>query len=335
MQNKIFTIMVLGISTSLALFIGGTVPLLGTSIAAILIGAIIRHTPIYKILDSTIVGFVSSYLLKAGIVLLGFTLSLRILNEVGIGILAILASVIVVSILSSYLFNKGLKVNNEMGLLIGIGTSICGGSAIVASAPIIEAEDEDIAVSITTMFIYSMLALLILPALGKISAFTDQMYGIFSGAAVNDTASVVATAFDWSHEAGGIATVVKLVRTLFIVPVTICVIYYKYYKQRRESLNKAEKMSISWDKLKSIVPIFVVFFVMAVIFASIVPIPESITRLISTSSKLLMTVALVTIGFGVHIQQIKKAGIKPVLLGAGTWASVLAISLVLIKVLYG
>ncbi|HHT51026.1 MAG TPA: putative sulfate exporter family transporter [Eubacteriaceae bacterium] len=336
MKNKLFSLIILGISTWLALFIGGAVPLLGTSISAILIGAIIRHTPIYEILDSTITRFVSSYLLKAGIVLLGFTLSLRILNEVGISVLIILVAGILVSILASFIVNKGLKTNKILSMLIGIGTSICGGSAIVATAPVLEAEDEDIAVSITTMFIYSMLALLILPIIGRMLGFTDQMYGIFSGAAVNDTASVVATAFDWSDEAGSIATVVKLVRTLFIVPVTLGVLYYKYSKQRKESLNDgSEKMSISWNQIKSIVPMFVVFFVMAVIFASIVPLSDALIKTISQSSKILMTIALITIGFGVHIQQIKKAGIKPVILGASSWTAVLTISVVLVKILYG
>lgn len=260
MKNKLFTLIILGVSTWLALFIGGSVPLLGTSIVAILIGAIIRHTPIYEMLDSSITRFVSSYLLKAGIVLLGFTLSLRILNDVGISVLAILISVIIVSISISILVNKGLKANSKLSLLIGIGTSICGGSAIVATAPIIEAEDEDIAVSVTTMFIYSMLALLILPTIGKLFGFTDQMYGVLSGAAVNDTASVVATSFGWSDEAGSIATVVKLVRTLFLVPVTIGIIYYKYYQQRKKSLNNhTEKVAINWSQIKSIIPMFVVF----------------------------------------------------------------------------
>lgn len=335
MKNKILTIIILAVATWLALFIGGQVPLLGTSISAILIGAFIRHTPLFDLLDKIVTKFVSSYLLKTGIVLLGFTLSLRILNEVGMSVLVIIAAVITVSILISYLVNKGLKIEGELALLIGIGTSICGGSAIVAAAPIIDVEDEDIAVSVTTMFIYSMVALLVLPTIGLMFNFTDQLYGILAGVAVNDTASVVATAFNWSDAAGSIATVVKLVRTLFIVPVTIGLIYYKYLQNTKiASTNGTSKMKIDWQQIKSTIPMFVVFFVAAVIVASVVSLPAALTSSISQISKLFMTIALISIGLGVHIKQIKKAGIKPVLLGAACWLAVVSVSVLLIGLLY-
>lgn len=333
MNKKLFTIIVLGVSTWLALFIGESIPLLGTSVAAILIGAIIRHTPLYKMLNSAIIRFISSYFLKTGIVLLGFNLSLRVINEVGIVVLVIIIAVISVSILTSILVNKGLKVNSKLSLLIGIGTSICGGAAISATAPIMEVEDEDFAVSVTTMFIYSMLALLFLPLLGKVFGFTDQLYGILSGVAVNDTASSIAAAFSWSDEAGSIATVVKLVRTLFIVPVSIGLIGYKLNNQRKNS-NNNEKVAISWSEIKRIIPKFVIYFVLAVIFSSVVQLPVALTSLISKASKTFMTIALFTIGLGVHIKQIKKAGIKPIILGGACWLAVLTVSIILIKIFY-
>jgi len=335
MKNKLFTTIILGVSTWLALFIGESIPLLGTSVAAILIGAIIRHTPIYKILDSAIIRFVSSYFLKTGIVLLGFNLTLRIIKEVGVLVIVIIIALICVSILTSFLVNKGLKVNSKLSILIGIGTSICGGAAIAATAPIMEAEDEDVAVSVTTMFIYSMLALLFLPLLGKMFGFTDQLYGILSGVAVNDTASSIATAFSWSDEAGSIATVVKLVRTLFIVPVSIGLICYKYDKQRKSSLsNSNEKVSINWGEITRIIPKFVIYFILAVVFASVVKLPVEVTSLISKFSKIFMTMALFTIGLGVHVKQIKKAGVKPIILGGASWIAVLTLSVILIMFLY-
>lgn len=335
MKNKLFTVMVIGIATWSALFIGGQLPLLGTSISAILIGALIRHTPLYASLDKTITKFISAYLLKMGIVLLGFTLSLRLMQEVGPQILVIIAAVIAVSLLTSFLASKVLRVKHPLSILIGIGTSICGGSAIVATAPIIEAEDEDIAISVTTMFIFSMLALLILPVVGTLLGFDDQLYGILAGVAVNDVASVVATAFDWSDAAGSIATVVKLVRTLMIVPVTIGAIYYKYSQQTRHAkANGTGKVAISWQRIKNIIPMFVVFFLTAVIFASVVPLSPALTTVISRTSKLLMTTALVSIGLGVHIKQIRKAGIKPVILGGVTWLAVVTVSVILISFFY-
>lgn len=327
------TIIMLIIANWAALTIGGSIPLLGTSIAAILLGAIIRHTPLYSYFDSKIIKFVSKYFLKTGIVLLGFTLSLRILGQVGWEVLIILVSVVVISLLTSLILSKLLKVDFSLGLLLGIGTSICGGSAIAATAPILEAEDEEIAVSITTMFIYSMLALLVLPTLGRALSFSDQLYGILAGAAVNDTASVVAAAFAWSDEAGSIATIVKLVRTLLIVPMTVGLIYFKFAKQRKvtQSVNQP---AVSWEQVKANIPLFVVFFVLAVAFASLVTIPTEVTSLISRSSKLFMTMALFVIGLGVHIDQIKKAGLKPIVLGAVTWTAVLVTSIGLLNILY-
>lgn len=330
-MKKILTSLFLLFSMWLAMQIGSTFPLIGNSIAAILIGSIIRHTPLFEKLDKSITKFVSKYMLKTGIVLLGFTLSLRVVGQVGPSVLIVLAGEITASILTAILVNKLLKVNNKLALLLGIGTSICGGAAIVASAPILEAEDEDVAVSITTMFIFSILALFILPVIGKTLGYTDQLYGILAGSAVNDTASVVATSFEWSDAAGKFATVVKLVRTLFLVPVTLGVIMYKF---KTTSKSSSESKKIDWKQIVSIIPVFVVLFVGAVAIASVFSIPKDVTSVISKVSKYFMTIALVTIGLGVHVRQIKEAGIKPVLLGGLCWSAVLAVSISLIGALY-
>lgn len=334
-MKKLLTIVVLALSTWAALRIGAAVPLLGNSISAILIGAIIRHTPLFDILDKKITGFVSAYLLKTGIVLLGFTLSLRILSEVGFGVLLLLGVGVLVSIGIALILNKFLKVDDKLALLIGIGTSICGGSAIVATAPLMKAKEKDIAVSVTTMLIYSMMALFLLPTIGTLLGHTDQMYGIFAGAAVNDTASVVATAFDWSDAAGGFATITKLTRTLYIVPVTLGVIVAKFKKESADSKASGEKLEISFKQVMSLIPIFVVLFVAAVVIATVVAIPADILGTISSISKLLMTLALVTIGLGVHIKDIMSAGMKPVLIGAVCWAGVVASSATFIHFIYG
>ena len=266
MKSKLITLIIIGLATWLATFIGGSVfPLLGTAISAILIGMIIRHTPfIYNLLDKATNKFITSYVLKGGIVLLGFTMSIQILNKVGIILIVVMAAVILGSITTSILVNKGVKANSKLSLLIGIGTSICGGSAIVASAPIMDAEDEDVAVAITTMFVFSMTALVVLPVVGNMFGFSDQFYGIVAGLAVNDTPSVLATSFSWSDEAGEIATLVKVAKTLFIIPITLGLVYLKLYQQRKNSLNNhSQKVGITWSQTKSIIPMFVVYFTLA------------------------------------------------------------------------
>ena len=337
MKSKLITLIIIGLATWLATFIGGSVfPLLGTAISAILIGMIIRHTPfIYNLLDKATNKFITSYVLKGGIVLLGFTMSIQVLNKVGIILIVVMAAVILGSITTSILVNKGVKANSKLSLLIGLGTSICGGSAIVASAPIMDAEDEDVAVAITTMFVFSMTALVVLPIVGKMFGFSDQFYGIVAGLAVNDTPSVLATSFSWSDEAGEIATLVKVAKTLFIIPITLGLVYLKFYQERKNSLNNhSQKVGITWSQTKSIIPMFVVYFTLAFIVASVVSIPADITSLIKDTSKLMFTFALVAIGLGVHVKQIKKAGIKPILIGAACSLVVITISVVSVMVFY-
>lgn len=337
MNSKLITLIIIGLATWLATFIGGSVfPLLGTAISAILIGMIIRHTPpIYNLLDKATNKFITSYVLKGGIVLLGFTMSVRILNKVGIILVVVMAAVILGSILTSILVNKGVKANSKLSLLIGLGTSICGGSAIVAAAPIMDAEDEDVAVAITTMFVFSMTALVILPIVGKTLGFSDQFYGIVAGLAVNDTPSVLATAFSWSDEAGEIATIVKVAKTLFIIPITLGLVFLKFNQQKKNALNNySQKVGITWSQTKSIIPMFVVYFTLAFIVASVVSIPAEITSVIKDASKLIFTFALVAIGLGVHVNQIKKAGIKPILIGAACSFAVISISVISLMVFY-
>jgi uncharacterized integral membrane protein (TIGR00698 family) len=338
MKSKLITLIIIGLATWLAIFIGGSVfPLLGTAISAILIGMIIRHTPfIYSLLDKAANKFITSYVLKGGIVLLGFTMSIQILNKVGVILIVVMAAVILGSITTSILVNKGVKANSKLSLLIGLGTSICGGSAIVASAPIMEAEDEDVAVAITTMFVFSMTALVVLPIIGNMFSFSDQFYGIVAGLAVNDTPSVLATSFSWSDEAGEIATLVKVAKTLFIIPITLGLVFIKFYQQKKNNSlnNHSQKVGITWSQTKSIIPMFVVYFTLAFVVASVVSIPADITGLIKDASKLMFTFALVAIGLGVHVKQIKKAGIKPILIGAACSLVVITISVVSLMVFY-
>lgn len=323
-----FTWAFLVISTILATVIGGIVPILGSAVIAILIGFVVRHTLLYDKLDFGTTKFVEKYMLKAGIVLLGFKLSLNIVGEVGINVLIVLFVEVLASIIIAILLKKALNIGDNLATLLGIGTSICGGAAIVATSPILEANEDDVAVSITTMFIYSVVSLLVLPFIGKFLGYNDQLYGILAGAAVNDTASVVATAKSWSDDALSIATIVKLVRTLYIVPVTLAVIGYK--------INKSSKKQgqLSFKTITKIVPKFVILFILAVLFATVVNIPKEINNTIKEVSGYLMTIALVTIGLAVHSRDIKKAGIRPVVLGGICWLAVLITTIITINLLY-
>lgn len=329
MRKSLTIILMFGLSM-IAIWLGSVYPLIGSSIFAIGCGVIIRHTNLYNALDKEILNFVSKHLLKAGIVLLGFNLSLRTVSIVDLNIIVLLLLLIVVSLSVSYVFSKVLGVPKILGLLIGVGTSICGGSAIVATSPILEAEDEVMLVSITTMLLYSIVAIFVLPIVGQVLGYSDQMYGILAGSAVNDTSSVLATSFAFSESAWQIATIVKLVRTLFIVPVSVGLIVYKLIMNKHTQENPIVKTS----QILKTIPVFIIFFLIAVLITSTIQIPDDILNLTSKVSKILMTIAFIRLGLGVHVKQIITAGYKPLVLGGITWSSVLITSILLIQSLY-
>lgn len=325
------TIFLFILFTWIALILGNIIPILGSSIIAILIGILLRYSPIYRQLSSEVINVIEKYFLKAGIVLLGFTLSLRILGDVGLMILALLFIGVIVSIALSYIGGKTLKLPSNLAFLIGIGTSICGGSAIVATAPLLEAKNDEVAVSITTMLIYSMSAIILLPMIGEAMGYHDQLFGILAGAAVNDTASVVATATEWSDNALKIATLVKLVRTLFLIPVTLAIIGLNIHNQ---TLANHNNQVITMKQIINMIPVFVILFMIAVTIASAFQLPVRITNLIENTSKILMTMALMTIGIGIDFTQIKKAGIRPVILGGICWLGVLTSAMIMLGIFY-
>ena len=198
-----------------------------------------------------------------------------------------------------------------------------------------EAENKDVACAITTMFVFSMTALIVLPILGNMFGFSDQAYGIIAGLSVNDTPSVLATAFSWSDEAGEIATLVKVAKTLFIIPITLGLVLIKFNQERKNSVgNTSQKMGFSWAQFKAIVPMFVIYFTLAFIIASIVAIPAEVTTFIKDFSKLMFAFALVAIGLGVHVKEIKEAGIKPILIGAACSFVVIGVSIAGVMLFY-
>lgn len=328
MKSHLISLSIFAIFALLAIKLGQLLPLLGSSIIAILLGIGIRYSPLRHHVNKLIQGLVSKYILKSGIVLLGFSLSFAIVSSVGARVLLILTLGIFVSIGLGLILRKYLGLSFNTGLLLGIGSSICGGAAIVATAPVLEAENEEVAVSITTMLIYSMLAIIIFPLVGKGLAYNDELYGILAGAAVNDTASVIATAFSFSDLAGKYATIVKLVRILYLIPLALVVILIKL------KINSQDKKQNILCQIKKVVPIFVIFFILAVIIANSFTISPEISSFISKISKIFMTVGLLSIGMSIDLLQIKKAGLRPVLLGGICWLGVSLSAICCLYLLY-
>ena len=200
------------------------------------------------------------------------------------------------------LVGKLFKINRNTRLLIASGTAICGGSAIAAVSPIIDAKEDEISISLGTVFILNSLALLIFPFVGHYFNLSQQQFGLWSAIAIHDTSSVVGTASQYGSEALKIATTVKLERALWIIPLSIVVaIFYRGQKN---------KIKIPW---------FILLFVVAMLINTFLPVLHSITPVIVLIARKGLTITLLLIGAGLSRKAIKNVGAMPLLLGILLW----------------
>ena len=198
--------------------------------------------------------------------------------------------------------------------------------ASTAAAPIIEADEEEIALSMSTIFFFNILAVFIFPVLGHVWHMSNFQFGLWSGTAINDTSSVVAAAFSYSKAAGEMATIVKLTRALMIVPVCLGLIGLKWYRSKQQGRNKG--------MLKKIIPWFIIWFIVASILSSIGLVPKVVLPYLKDLSHLFMAMALVGIGSKVSWNQFRAAGAAPLLVGLIAWFCVAGSSLILQMLFY-
>ena len=205
-----------------AWLLGQAVPVVGGPVFSILIGMVLTLFWKNKTKVQPGIGFTSKKVLQYAVILLGFGLNLSEIAKVGAQSLPIIVSTIGTSLIVSFVLCKAMKVPSNISTLVGVGSSICGGSAIAATAPVIGADDEEIAQAISVIFLFNVIAALTFPTLGGMLGMTDHGFGLFAGTAVNDTSSVTAAASAWDGIHGSntleIATIVKLTRTLAIIP---------------------------------------------------------------------------------------------------------------------
>lgn len=231
-----------------------------------------------------------------------------------------MAFTLTAAFLTAFFIGKLLKVDKNTNILIGVGTAICGGSAIAATAPVIHADDEDVARSISTIFLFNVIAAFLFPFLGHLLHMTDYIFGLWAGTAVNDTSSVVAAGYTFSNTAGNLAVIVKLTRTLMIVPVTLVLAFYI-------SIRKTQNSESSY-KLSKIFPWFVLGFMAASIISTFLPIPAEAGSLLVQIGKFVIVMAMAAIGLNTNIVKLIKNGWKPILLGLGCWTALSITSLI-------
>ena len=310
--------------------LGKAFPIVGGPVFAILAGMIV--TLFYRNKAGTQAGIVytSKKILQYAVILLGFGLNLSEIAKVGATSLPIIISTISTSLIVSFALYKLLNMPANISTLIGVGSSICGGSAIAATAPVIGADDEEIAQSISVIFLFNILAALIFPTLGGALGLSNEGFGLFAGTAVNDTSSVTAAASAWDGMHPGAntldqATIVKLTRTLAIIPITLVLAIWRTAKVKQA--GGAQENGFS---LKKVFPFFIIFFVLASVIttaATSAGVTASAFQPFKELSKFFIIMAMGAIGLNTDLVKLVRTGGKPIFMGLCCWLAITAVSL--------
>lgn len=297
----------------MAMFLSSLIPgdIIGATVMALLVGMALN--PILNRYEafSAGVNYTGKMILRIGIILMGVNMNfLQVLN-VGKYSLFVMIFTMATAFGAGNLIGRLFGVNWKLTNLLSVSTAICGGSAVAAVGPVIKAKDEDIAYAISSTFIFDILTVVVIPWIGIALGMSDTGYGLWVGTAVNDTSSVVAAGYAFSDFAGNTAVIVKLTRTLFIVPY---VLIFSVIAERLEAkaAGGQGRASINFRK---IFPYFVIFFLAVVALRSIGIIPNSLVPALSKTSKFCMVMALSAIGLKTSFKDIRNIGFKPMILG--------------------
>lgn len=317
----------------LANFLGIFLPIVGGPVFAILLGMLIGLFWKNKGKASAGIKFTSKKILQWAVILLGFGMNLNVVLKTGKQSFPIILATITTSLLLAFLVHKIFKIPGKISTLIGVGSSICGGSAIAATAPVINADDEEVAQSISVIFFYNVLAAILFPVLGKILGFdtlTGEAFGIFAGTAINDTSSVTAAASTWDtmwnlgSQTLDKAVTVKLTRTLAIIPITLILAIIQTKKEKSDMQNKVS--------LKKIFPFFILWFILASVITTIavnLGVSSMFFAPFKKISKFMIVMAMSAIGLNTDIVKLVKTGGNPLFLGAVCWLGITLVCLIM------
>lgn len=285
--------------------------IIGASVIALMLGMLINSfcKPTWL---APGLKFTSKKILKLAIILLGASLSVNVILSVGKMSLMVMVFTLLTCFGGGYLVGKALGLNWKLSNLISAGTGICGGSAIAAIAPVIDAEDKDIAYAMSATFLFDMAMIILFPIMGRWMGLSDMAYGLWAGTAVNDTSSVVAAGYAFSEGAGDFATMVKLTRTLSIIPTVLVFTFINLRLKKKQSINTNTGKKVNVMKL---FPWFIVGFIGLAIINSLGFIPVNVSACAKDISKFLMVAALAAIGLGTSFKEVRKSGFAPMMHG--------------------
>jgi uncharacterized integral membrane protein (TIGR00698 family) len=324
----------LGLALAIALaawWFGRLAPLVGGPVIGIVLGMLVRNAAAPGPRFAPGIQFAGKQVLQWSIIALGFGLSLDQVAKTGLESLSVTLVTMSTAFLAAWGLGRALGVHDQLKVLIGVGTAICGGSAIAAVTPIIKPDEHDTAFAISTIFLFNVVAVLLFPLLGHVMHLSDLGFGLWAGTAINDTSSVVAAGYSYSHAAGDYATIVKLTRATLIIPVciTLAVMVAMREKRRLDKSGGASDFS-----LKRIFPWFILWFLVASAARTAGLVPVAIQPAIHGAAEFLIIVALTAIGLSANLRKMIASGPRPILLGLGVWAAV-AVSSLLVQLVIG
>ena len=348
MKHSVFYGLTLCLAIAIAAhYASGVSKLLDAMLVAIVLGVIVRN--VVGLAPRFVPGVKKAVLLlmPVGIVLMGARLNFFDVVRTSATALVISFLCVVVALALTIYLCRRVGVGQKLGILIGIGTAICGGTAIAVSAPVIEADDGDTAFAITTVTIFGLVATFVLPLLGTAFAMTELEFGVWAGTAVHQTPQVVATGFAYGPIAGDVATIVKLVRVLLLAPVVVGLAIWYGRKKRSQQIAHVTK----FGKLTTLFPPFILGFVIVALAATLhllpnftlhleesflwaaqdvrVVLPKAVTIL----STFVLTIAMAGVGLGVDLRAIAKIGVRGLYVGLASALILAVFSFVLLQII--
>ena len=307
--------------------IGTAAPIVGAPVSGVLLGVVVgvllRRRPATVTPLGPGLRTASKLVLQVAVVLLGARLSLAQVAEVGLDSLPVMLGTVAVCLVGAALVGRALGIDHELRVLIGTGTAICGASAIAAVTPVVRASGNNVAYALSTVFAFNIAAVLVFPPLGQLLGMSEESFGLFAGTAVNDTSSVVAAATTFGPVAADYAVVVKLVRTLLIIPIVIGLGVMVARRDRRLAGEEAGPRT----SVRTLVPWFLVGFLVLATANSLGLVAESWHDPLATAATFLITVALSAIGLSTDLPALRAAGLRPLAFGGILWILVTASAL--------
>lgn len=305
--------------------LGRLAPIIGGPVFGIVIGAaaafIRKPAPILR----PGIKIASKQVLQFSIILLGLNLQLQEVVGGGLRSLPVMLGTLVLVLAAAYVAGRMLGLDRDLRRLLGVGTAICGGSAIAALSSVIEVSETDVAYAISTVFLFNVAAVLLFPPIGHLLALSQHAFGLWAGTAINDTSSVVAAGFVYGHAAGNQAVIVKLTRTTLIIPIVL------FYAGKRLWHARSNGEGVNWTR---IIPWFILWFIGAAVINTFGIVPQAIHPALAQAALFLIVVALTGVGLSADMQAIRSAGVRPALLGLILWIVIATSSLLIAGALH-